>query len=720
MRESIMINKLCFISLLIGGIILASCSTKLDTIEIRQDTKTGQVILRSGRLELIVETKDGLNPGSLRDLKSGRIYADADYRWHGIDRPEIDQSPIISADGHSMTFIARTGFLLIEQTFAAPQPDVITEVVDIRNPFQSTVVMTDFACGFAKRLQEGSDWLPDVVNARFCDVPYRSHPETGELCEYSVQEMATKENWFSTVRSPMYDRIKSSIWGAEGWAWYMGGNALLISKYNQDEIEWSLLKVEPNLASEGTGTVLRFGGAGRWKLGDPESLSYLMPGTRFTAGTTRYQALDGDWPAAYTAYKSFSEEMGHRIPPDFDPPVHWNELYDNQLWWKGDNAVNRAKYYQLEDIEREAEKAKELGCQCLYLDPGWDTKFGSNIWADDRLGRQEDFVRWLKGKYGMSLALHTPLAPWSDIAGYPDEARRMDKNGRRLNELCCASSIYIKTKVERLRELCSKGAYFLMYDGSWFPGECWDKSHGHSIPLSHREHLGAILSIAQRVHAEYPLLMIEQHDPMTGPGTPRYTPTYFMHGKSGAFDELWGYEYMIDPMDDIITKRAFSLYYLNLAYSMPVYLHIDLRKDNDQALMFWWYASTCRHLGVGGKSRPPVWEAQKRAMKTYLENKRFFTQGIFYGLEETVHAHTLPDIRESVINVFNLEDKSIKKNIRFRLEEIGLGKGTPGQAIGEELSFNMNIPALGHQLLLVTAKPNESARISMVEMIQPD
>ena len=56
--------------------------------------------------------------------------------------------------------------------------------------------------------------------------------------------------------------------------------------------------------------------------------------------------------------------------------------------------------------------------------------------------------------------------------------------------------------------------------------------------------------------------------------------------------------------------------------------------------------------------------------------KRFYTQGEFYGIDEMVHAHTLPDLRESVINVFNLDDKPVEKEVRFRLADIGLPAGS--------------------------------------------
>ena len=642
----------------------------------RYDSGTGRIVLTSGRLELTIDTKPVLNAGRLRDVKSGRIYADGDYAWAGTAAPSLVGAPIV-IEGNgvaSVTLKGISGALEIEQMFvaSADEPGLLSETIRILNTGRQPLDLPDFACGFVKKIHDGKDWLADVADSRFCDVPYRRHPETGELRDLTLPELASGKSWFSTERSPMYSRKDSGVFGAEGWAWYQGGNTLLVSKYNPDAMEWSLL--EP-LKSGDSGETrnLRFGGAGRWKLGDPEGAARLAPGGGFVFGQTRYQVLDGEWREAYASFRRLTEHLGHGVPRGFDPPVHWNELYDNPLWWAEDKPGDRDKYYRFKDMEVEAEKAHELGCGCLYLDPGWDTDFGSNIWAEDRLGKQEDFVRWLDEKYGMKLALHVPLAPWTHAESYPLEARRMDKAGKRLDGVCVASPAYIEAKVSRLKELCRRGAYFLMYDGSWYLDECHDPSHGHSLPVSRQEHVDAILKIQRLVHEEFPDVLIEQHDPIVGPGTVRYAPTYFLHGKPGAFDEHWGFEYMIDAMDDIVSRRAYSLYYYNLAYGIPMYLHIDLRKDNARAMMFWWYASTCRHLGIGGKHLDPaVWEAHKNAMRTYTALKRFYAQGVFYGLDETVHVHTLPDLGECVVNVFNVDDAPASKTIRFRPEEIGL------------------------------------------------
>ena len=117
-------------------------------------------------------------------------------------------------------------------------------------------------------------------------------------------------------------------------------------------------------------------------------------------------------------------------------------------------------------------------------------------------------------------------------------------------------------------------------------------------------------------------------------------------------------------------------------------------------MMFWWYASTCRHLGFGGKpTDPAVWAAHKNAMKTYLGLKRFYTQGVFYGLDETIHCHTLPDLGQCVVNCFNIDDKPVQKEVRFRLRDVGLPagsvqvEGAPFRQSGDEVVLEIAIPA---------------------------
>jgi hypothetical protein len=252
---------------------------------------------------------------------------------------------------------------------------------------------------------------------------------------------------------------------------------------------------------------------------------------------------------------------------------------------------------------------------------------------------------------------------------------------------------------------------FFMFDSNQFSGPCYDKTHGHQIPSTREEHARALLELARRLKEEYPNVLIEMHDFITGPSSFHYVPAYYGYARPHSYDCLWGHEFMWNVMDDLMSRRFVSLYYYNLAFSIPLYLHVNVKQDNANAIVFWWTASTCRHLGVGGKSSDPaIWEAQKNAMQLYKKLKRFYTQGEFYGIDEMVHVHTLPDIKEAVVNVFNLEDKPVEKQVKFRLTEIGM-PNVPAQIDGasflqdgDEITLTASIPARGHLLYKIKGK----------------
>ena len=95
-------------------------------------------------------------------------------------------------------------------------------------------------------------------------------------------------------------------------------------------------------------------------------------------------------------------------------------------------------------------------------------------------------------------------------------------------------------------------------------------------------------------------------------------------------------------------------------------------------------------------------------MQVYLAHKRFFTQGVFYGLDELTHVHTLVDAGACVINCFNLEAEPVERTLRFKLADIGLS-GSPQAVIGAlsddedgVVTLRVSVPAMGHQLVKVT------------------
>ncbi len=144
----------------------------------------------------------------------------------------------------------------------------------------------------------------------------------------------------------------------------------------------------------------------------------------------------------------------------------------------------RRELYQLKDMEEEAAKAQAIGCEALYMDPGWDTSFASKIWDESRLGTAADFVALIKSKYGLKVSLHAPLSGWCDPTSYPYECCRLDPHGMRDRlSLCGASDQYVAETDRRLDVLGQCGVCYFMFDGTLYNGPCWDTQHGHPVPL---------------------------------------------------------------------------------------------------------------------------------------------------------------------------------------------------------------------------------------------
>jgi hypothetical protein len=136
---------------------------------------------------------------------------------------------------------------------------------------------------------------------------------------------------------------------------------------------------------------------------EPTSSVYL--------GMNRIYSITGGYNQIAYQYRDMLDELGCRFPENYDPPVHWEQLYSKNMTeaWVG----NRELFTRENLITNEVRKAKEYSCQALYLDPGWDTEFGSFIWATERLGDCKDYVEMMKKEYGLKTSLHTPLSPWA-------------------------------------------------------------------------------------------------------------------------------------------------------------------------------------------------------------------------------------------------------------------------------------------------------------------
>ena len=679
---------------------------------------------------LVLSPREGLRHTQLIHLPSGLLLADGDYSY-SFGKPEFsashaaevpDGTRVISLSGPAMG-----GPVEVLHEFRIPHGQPwLEEQITLTNRSAHPLDLTSGRCGFLLPLTLSGDREVAGPWSRFklTAIPFRRAlgGYRGQYADFPLGQVLTEEYSFEAMGPLGQGMTVSPEYAAEGWAWTDGERGFLVIKYGQQGMEWSV--VDRTTIPNGQ-LALRWGGYGLHH-GDPAHGAWLQPGESHQFGVTKLIAYAGGMAEGFYAFRQEMAARGHGCPPDFDPPVHWNELYDNHLWWlpddeQGDPAM-RKKYYTLADMKAEASKARAIGCEALYLDPGWDTRFGSKIWDEARLGPCKDFVAMLKRDYGLELSLHTPLSAWCDPRSYSEDMYRVDRFGQRLtwekkqsfglSPLCGASRQYQEETARRLKVLARDGAVFFMFDGNYYRGECWDPQHGHIVPARREEHVQGMCRLARMVHEEYPHVLVEMHSP---------DPVYYGHGRASAdlgrstamgFDSVWAFELMWQPMDDLLSGRSLALYYYSLAYALPLYIHIDLRTDNVNALVFWWNASTCRHLGIGGTHPDPrVQVAHKSAMSAYRRLKPCYAAGTFYGLDEVTHLHKHPREPLAAINCFNLEDRAVERTVKVDLARIGLDprkeyqvEDVPSRRDGDAYIFDLKLPPLSHQLRVLGLK----------------
>jgi hypothetical protein len=679
--------------------------------------------IENAAFRLSLAPRVGLPKTQITHLPSGLLLADADYHY-SFGPPEFSESGLVeSGDGTRTVTLsggALSGQLEVGHEFRVPRGQPwIEEQITLTNRSSHPLDLTSANCGFQLPLSlTGSQVSGPWSKFKFTAVPYRRGlgGPRGQYNDFSLGDILTQQfsfepMWLEGTLAPNY--------ASEAWALTDGEQGFAVLKYGQDGMEWSVLGRATLPSGQ---AALRWGGFGIQN-GEPSHGAWLLPGESHPFGVTKLIAYEGGITEGFYAFRREMEARGHGCPQGFNPPVHWNELYDNKLWSlpgeeQGDPEM-RKKYYTLDDMKAEAAKAQAIGCEALYLDPGWDTKFASKIWDEARLGPYRDFVAMLKHDHGLKNSLHTPLTGWCDPTAYPEEMYRVDRSGRRIgweprrgfgiSPLCQMSRQYQEETARRLNALARDGAAFFMFDGNNYHGECWDPEHGHAIPARREEHIQGMRRLARMIHAEYPGVLIEMHNP---------DPVYYGHGRASpdlgdaealGFDSMWGFELMWEPMDDLLSGRSMALYYYSLAYSLPLYLHIDLRTDNENALVFWWTASTCRHLGIGGThAEEKVRQAHKSAMTAYRRLKPYFAAGTFYGLDEMTHLHRHPSQASAAINCFNLEDHAVNRTIEFDLTRVGLDPqkaynvdGATLRRSGTLCSFEVGIPSHGHKLIVM-------------------
>jgi hypothetical protein len=572
-----------------------------------------------------------------------------------------------------------------ESTFIEEEMTVVNTQSVLRNVKQ-------FTASFTKKVTELSGKVSDNhIMDRFQAVPFLHRSDdsvTYNQHDYTLQQIVEGKGFCYYTTDLFWDpqrRHPSNNFISEGWGWRHKDAILGIFSFNQDNMIFSTI----SYSIDGS---LHFGGFTKEGL-NLSALERFEPNNSVYLGMNRFYHISGGYNQVAYKYRDMLDELGCRFPKDYNPPVHWEQLYSKNM----ENAwMGKRELFTRENLfTNEVKKAKEYSCQALYLDPGWDTEFGSFLWANNRLGDCKDYVDMVKKNYELKTSLHTPLSQWatnemlimgpSSVNTWPVSSKRLimgfdsiSKSEKIIQakvgpQICFLSKQYLDEAEQRLLKLCEAGVTFLMFDGPHWNGNCVDPNHEHPIPILYEDQVDACIGLTRRIHQKYPNVLIEMHDMLTGGGFSRSVPVYYKYGLPGSYDENWGFELMWSPFKHLQDKSALALYYYNLGCNVPLYLHVDIGQDNANGILLWWYASTCRHLGIGVNNIDSVIEENhKKDMKLYSQLQNFFKRGDFYGINEEIHIHTLPDQQESVINIFNLSDNPEVTEGAIDLSEIGL------------------------------------------------
>ncbi len=594
----------------------------------------------------------------------------------------------------------------------------LKEYITLKNQGKKRVRLGLINLGFKKAFfRQYSGWVDNLDEYRLTAIPTRRFIHYGKdrkKKNFNAQDLLFNAWVFREDEMPGFC--------SEGWLWGNSEGGLLICKYNLTELEFSRFKrfasVLPGRGCEDE--YLIFGGASLCQ-NNPELATTLDQGESYKFGISKYCVYEGDYKNGYYLYRSHLDEEGHTPPKNYNPPINWNELYN--LGWANEQvgffkSDNQFKLYTLEDLYNEAEIAQDIGAECLYLDPGWNTYMGSEIWNEERFGPLKDFSKNIHDKYNLKLGLHLMM----NFEGSNELEYFYLKNPKGVRVVSdpyinlysvCTNERWVQEKSRRILELTKEGVDFLMFDFTDIgnPLEdligCYSKDHDHEIPMNRQTHAQNIFRVIQNIKKKYPNILIEAHDRGVG------NQLYYQHNLPHSFDENWGFECMWNPMQDLISHRAFQLYEYNLAYSIPLYLHINENSDNEKMLQFWWYSSVTRHLGIGGlKNRDSVkYRALKNAILLYKKIKPILTRGTFYGIDPTIHIHVAEDNGNGVILGFNLTSRNKKVDIKIdttlydlHCNTIELFSGT-NQKIDLNLKFHESDNILDFKLVIPPLSP---------------
>lgn len=452
---------------------------------------------------------------------------------------------------------------------------------------------------------------------------------------------------------------------AEGWILEDGARGCVVMRLPSPDSETCFVPVE---VRESRGVLeLQFGAIGSDGPGHQTRSPFIgreLGSGWFDLPVTRYVFFEGGWAEGVRLFReAVLEALGPRMSGYRPLPVSYNTYHDF------------GPSYSRGDLSRAMERAKGLGVGLVHLDPGWETVWGSTAWDEERLGSPEDFVAEAASfglKVGCWTSLHTtdPGIAEDCYALGPAGGKFIaeDFGEVKLYGICPASR-WADVYRRNIGRLIRAGFEFVnsdFHDWPWNGLSCHDPAHGHPVPLSRQSWCEALNTMFGRLHESGPVT-VEMHDHVES-GEYR-TPVWYLYNRPESYDEKWAYEFMWKTHQDLLDGRLFALYHLRNAEPVPLFLHMNMISDNENALAFWYVASCVNHVGIGGamKASELVLQGYRRAIAAYNEHFQEFTVGQFVGIDELTHLHIHPQRTSAVLLCFNLTEAPIEREVMFDL-----------------------------------------------------
>ncbi len=144
---------------------------------------------------------------------------------------------------------------------------------------------------------------------------------------------------------------------------------------------------------------------------------------------------------------------------------------------------------------------------------------------------------------------------------------------------------------------------------------------------------------------------------------------------------------------------------------------MDLAKDNEHQVAFWYLASTIRHIGVGNFTRVPDErkDAVRQALSCFCAHRQCFTNGEFFGVGKLIHIRSLKN-REAIVLFFNDQAEPVTHDVTVLNADLGfsmpgtlqvkpyVGADVRCTSFAEAIRFECRIAPYGISAVIVTPR----------------